>query len=165
MSTNTNTADASTRSLTITRDFDAPRDLVWRAWTDPEEMKKWWGPENYTSPEIRIDLRVGGRYVNCMRSPEGEDYWSTGVYTEIVAPERLACTDSFADADGNPVPASHYGMGDDWPMETQVTVTFEEQGEGTRMTLRHDGLPAGTMSDMTEQGWNGSLDKLEKSLA
>lgn len=152
------------RELIITRIFDAPRQLVWKAWTDSERVKRWWGPKNYTAPVCKIDLRVGGKNLYCMRSPEGQDYWSTGVYKEIVAPERIVCTDSFADAEGNVVPASHYGMGGDWPLELRVTVTFEEHAGKTKLTLKHAGIPAGQMSDSTEAGWNQSFDKLAASL-
>src|SRR3970282_1216695 len=113
-------------ALVITRLLDAPRELVWKAWTEPERMMRWWGPKGFTAPVCKIDLRVGGVYLNCMRSPEGQDFWSTGVYGEIGVPERIVCTDSLADEKGNPVSASHYGMSGDWPAETLVTVTFEE---------------------------------------
>ncbi|MDB5033076.1 MAG: Activator of Hsp90 ATPase 1 family protein [Chlorobi bacterium] len=156
--------ETSAEVLVIERIFDAPRELVWKAWTDPEHLVKWWGPKNFTAPVAKIDLRVGGKYLYCMRSPEGQDFWSTGTYREIVPPERLVCTDSFADADGNVVPASHYGMGDDFPLELQVTITFEEHERGTRMTLNHVGIPAGQMRDMTGAGWNQSFDKLAESL-
>ena len=147
-------------ALTITRVFDTPRELLWKAWTDPGLFMRWWGPKNFTSPVSRMDLRVGGRYLNCMRSPEGQEYWSTGVYREIVPMERIVSTDSFADEKGNVVPASHYGMPGEWPLELLVTVTFEEAAGKTRMMLRHEGLPAGTMSEQTEAGWNESFDKL-----
>jgi uncharacterized protein YndB with AHSA1/START domain len=150
--------------MTITRTFDAPREVVWKAWTDPEQMMRWWGPKDFTSPAAKIDLRVGGKYLNCMRSPEGQDFWSTGVYREIVPPERLVFTDSFADENGNVVPASHYGMGDDFPMEMLVTVTFEEDNGKTKTTLKHEGLPSGEMAEMTKAGWNESFDKLVESL-
>ena len=104
-------------------------------------------------------------YLFCMRSPEGQDFWSTGVYREIIPLEKIVCTDSFADENGNVVPASHYGMGEDFPLEMQVTVTFEEQDGKTKMTLRHEGLPPGTMRDMTDQGWNQSFDKLAEAIA
>src|SRR5512145_956811 len=91
--------------LVITRVFDAPRELVWKAWTDPERFKLWWGPESFTAPACEIDLRVGGKYLACMRSPEGQDYWSTGVYRDIVPMKRIVYTDSFADDKGNVVPA------------------------------------------------------------
>ena len=99
-----------------------------------------------------------------MRSPEGRDFWSTGVYREIVPLERLVCSDSFADEKGNVVPASHYGMGSDFPLELQVTVTFEDQDGKTKMTLRHVGMPAGQMSEMAEAGWTGSFDKLAEAV-
>jgi uncharacterized protein YndB with AHSA1/START domain len=150
--------------LIITRIFDAPRDRVWKAWTKPESLMRWWGPKNFTAPVCRIDLRVGGAYLNCMRSPEGRDYWSTGVYREIEAPSLLVCTDSFADANGNAVPASHYGMSGDWSQELLIRVTFVEQDGRTRLTLRHTGIPAGEISDLTKAGWNESFDKLAEFL-
>ncbi|HKQ78770.1 MAG TPA: SRPBCC domain-containing protein [Blastocatellia bacterium] len=156
-------AGSSGRELVITRIFDAPRELVWKAWTEPERMMRWWGPKDFTSPACKIDLRVGGKYLFCMRSPEGQEFWSTGIYREIVEPERIVCTDSFADEKGNPVPASHYGMPGDWPAELLVTVTFEEYEGRTRMTLQQVGIPP-EMGDMAEAGWNGSLDKLAESL-
>ncbi len=155
---------AKTDELVITRIFDAPRERVWKAWTEPEQAMKWWGPKEFTSPACKIDFRVGGKYLFCMRSPDGKDYWSTGVYKEIVLHERIVCTDSFADEQGNVVPGSHYGMGDDFPMEMTVTVTFEDIGGKTKMTLKHAGMPGAEMSDMTGQGWNGSFDKLAESL-
>ena len=120
----------------------------------------WWGPKGFTAPVCNIDFRVGGKYLNCMRSPEGREFWSTGKYLEIVAPSLLVCTDSFADANGNVVPATHYGMGEDFPLELQITVTFEGDADITLMTLRHLGMPPGEMSDMCKTGWSESFDKL-----
>jgi uncharacterized protein YndB with AHSA1/START domain len=147
-------------AFTITRIFDAPRELVWRAWTDPEQVRLWWGPKDFTSPFAKIDLRVGGTYLYDMRSPESKDFWSTGIYREIVPLERIIATDNFADEKGNVVPASHYGMIGDWPSELLVTLTFEEQNGRTKFTLRHEGIPRGQMSDLTKAGWNESFDKL-----
>lgn len=157
-------ATAAEREVVITRVFDAPRERVFKAWTDPEQVKRWWGPKNFTSPVCRIDLRVGGKYLFCMRSADGQEFWSTGVYRQIVAPEQLAFTDSFADEQGNIVPATHYGMSADFPLEMLVTITLVERGGKTTMTLRHTGLPAGTMTDMTEAGWKESFDKLADTL-
>ena len=153
MAARKNDPSAKSRELVITRIFDAPRELVWKAWTDPEHLTRWWGPKGFTSPACKIDLRVGGKYLFCMRSPEGKDFWSTGVYREIVEPERIVWTDSFADEKGNPVPASHYGLPGDRPEEMLVTVTFEEHQGKTKMTLRHAGFPA-EISEMAEAGWN-----------
>ena len=155
----------SEQNLLITRTFDAQRELVWKAWTDPERVKRWWGPKGFTAPFCKIDLRVGGVYLNCMRSPDGKDYWSTGVYREIVKPERIVCTDSFADEKGNVVPATHYGMSADFPLEMLVTVTFEEREGKTKLTLIHVGIPTGADQDGARQGWNESFDKLAEHLA
>jgi uncharacterized protein YndB with AHSA1/START domain len=157
--------DAEEHELVIMRTFAAPREQVWKAWTDPEQMMCWWGPEHFTSPVCKIDLRLGGKYLFCMRSPQGQDFWSTGVYREIIPFERLVCTDSFSDEQGNIVPATHYGMEADFPLELLVTVTFEEYKKGqTVLTLRHAGMPAGQMGELAEAGWNGSFDKLAECL-
>lgn len=148
-------------TVVITRLFNAPVAAVWRAWTEPEQFMRWWGPKAYTSPDARIDLRVGGRIVNVMRSPEGQEFWGTGVYREIVPMERLVFTDSFADPEGNPVPAAYYGFPDEFPLEMLVTVALEGLPDGrTRLTLTHAGLPAGEHFEGTRQGWSESLDKL-----
>jgi len=152
------------QELVITRTFDAPRKLVWQAWTEPERLMRWWGPKGFTAPVCRVDLRVGGRYLSCMRSPEGQDFWSTGVYREIVPPERLVCSDSFADEHGTVVPATHYGMDPDFPLELQISVSLEEEEGTTRMTLTHAGFPPGSMREMCEAGWNESFDKLAEIL-
>lgn len=166
MTTGKNSSSESAKSmLVITRVFDAPRELIWKAWTEPETSMKWWGPKGFTCPVCRIDLRVGGAYFNCMRSPEGQDYWSTGVYREIVPTKRLVCTDSFADEQGNIVPATHYGMSADFPLEMLVTVTFEEEAGKTRLTLEHTGLPPGEDLDNCRVGWSESFDKLAEVLA
>lgn len=156
--------NAGQRSVEITRIFDAPRELVWHAWTDPRHMMRWWGPAHFTAPTCAIDLRVGGKYLFCMQAPDGTKFWSTGVYTEIVLLERLVYTDSFADEAGNAVPASYYGMGDEIPFTMTITVTFEDLGGQTKLTLRHEGLSPGEMSEMTAAGWNESFDKLAESL-
>ena len=150
--------------LIITRIFDAPSELVWRAWTNPEMMKKWWGPKIFTAPTIKIDFRVGGKYLYCMRDPEGKNYWSTGIYREIVPMKKIVATDSFADEKGNVVSASYYGMQSDFPMEMTVIIAFEEQKGKTKMTLRHVGMPTGQMEEMAGQSWNESFDKLVESL-
>jgi uncharacterized protein YndB with AHSA1/START domain len=158
------------QELVIERIFDAPRELVWRAWTEPELYMRWWGPKDFTAPHCEIDFRVGGRFLGCMRGPAGSefdrDFWSTGVYREIIPFERIVSTDSFADEHGNVVPASHYGMGGDLPLEMLVTVTFEDLGGGkTRLTVRHEGLPAGEHRDGAGEGWAQSLDKLATLVA
>jgi len=151
--------------LTITRVFDAPRGLVWRTWTEPNLVKRWWGPMYFTSPFASIDLRVGGKYLLCMRSPEGRDFWSTGVYREIVPPERMVCSDSFADEKGNVVPASYYGLSPDYPLELLVRVTLEARRDITELTLRHTGFPNEAERNNAREGWRTSFDKLDELLS
>ena len=150
------------KELTIIKIFDVPREIVWKAWTDPERFMRWWGPKGFTSPVCKIDLRVGGGYLNCMRSPEGQDFWSKGVFREIVAPERLTMTDSFADEHGNMVPATHYGLSLDFPLEMLITVTLENLEGKTKLTLKHSGIDGINATDRRnmQQGWDQSLDKL-----
>ena len=131
----------------------------------PELVMRWWGPEGFTAPVVKIDLRVGGKYLYDMRSPDGKDFWSTGVFREIVPRVRIVATDSFADKQGNAVPASSYGMTGDWPLELLATMTFEDQNGKTKFTLRHEGFPPGEMLESAKAGWNGSFDKLDKVLA
>jgi uncharacterized protein YndB with AHSA1/START domain len=158
-------ATSAEEALVIERVFDAPRDLVWKAWSEPELFMRWYGPKGFTTPVCKIDFRVGGAWLNCMRSPDGQEFWSTGVYREIVAMERIVTTMERSDADGNVVPATHDGMGADVPIEMLMTVTFEEQAGKTKMTLRHQGLPAGEMREGAGQAWNQAFDKLAESLA
>lgn len=156
--------DPTLNEVVITRIFDAPRELVFKAWSDPEHLMRWWGPNQFTSPVCRIDFRVGGDYAFCMRSPDGREFWSAGTFLEIVVPEKIVYSDSFADEKGNRVPASHYGIPGDFPEETTVFLVFEKIGDKTKLTLKHIGLPAGEISEMTNVSWNEILDKLAKNL-
>jgi len=157
-------AAATPGDLVITRVFDAPRELVWKAWTEPERLMRWWGPKGFTLRICKIDLRVGGRYLFCERTQEAQDLWTTGKYREIVEPERIVATYSFASGHGNPVPASHYGIPGEWLAEMLMAVTFEESGGQTKLTLRHQGMPAGQTGESAGTGWNESFDKLAESL-
>ncbi len=155
----------SNREIIISRIFNAPRVSVWNAWTKPELIKKWWGPQYFTSPFCQTDFHVGGKYLFCMQSPDGKKYWSTGIYKEIIPEKRIVCTDSFADEKGNVVPASYYEMPGNWFLELEVTVTFEETKDGkTKFTLHHVSFPDAKQSELAKEGWNGSLDKLAESL-
>ena len=136
-----------------------------RDWLAVPHVRRWWGPRHFSAPACQIDLRVGGRYLFCMRAPDGQDTWTTGTYQEIVPPERLVYTDSFADQHGNVVPATHYGLGDDFPMEMVVTMTLEALGqERTRLTIRQAGHPEGAMRELASAGLNEALDKLAEAL-
>lgn len=161
---NHETINFTKEGLKLERTFNAPRELVWRAWTEPEHMKKWWGPKGFTAPVVRIDLRVGGKYLSCMKQiSDGKEFWSTGTYQEITPIEKLVMTDSFADAEGNIVPSSYYGM-PGMALEMMVTVTLDDLGDKTKVTILHDGLPNNEHAEMTREGWMSSLDKMEESL-
>jgi uncharacterized protein YndB with AHSA1/START domain len=163
--TNGDNPDAGWPGLAVTRVFAAPRDLVFRSWTEPERLKRWWGPKGFTTPFCALDLREGGIFLYCMRSPEGRDFWGRGVFREIVVPERLVLAMSFADAEGNVVPATYYGIGPDWPLQTLMTVTFEELAGATRVAVRDEGIPPGPDGDGTRPGWVEMLDDLAEYLA
>jgi len=147
--------------VVIERVFDAPRELVWRAWTEPEHFMRWYGPAGMTSHVCEIDLQVGGRRLIGMQSPDGQEYYTTGVYREIVPLERFVATESPSDADGNAVPPSQYGMPEGMSMETIVTVTLEDlDGGRTKMTLNQTGFPSEDWAAGARGGWNQAFDKL-----
>ncbi|MFA4965976.1 MAG: SRPBCC domain-containing protein [Thermoleophilia bacterium] len=166
MDTQTDSETGSTaRELVVTRVLEAPRDLVFKAWTEPERLLRWWGPKGFTTPAASVDLRVGGAFHYCMRSPEGQEYWGLGVYREIVVPERIVYTDSFADAEGEPVSPSHYGMSDSHPAEALMTVTLAELEGRTQLTVRH-GIPESSEErEGAQQGWTEMLERLAEELA
>ena len=152
------------REFVITRVFDAPRDLVFKAWTEPERRMRWWGPNGFTTPYCKIDLRPGGVWHYCMRSPEGKNYWGKGIYREVVEPSLLVCTDYFSDAEGNLVQPAHYGMNADWPAEMLVTVTFSEHKGKTNLTVEQTVSESLAKSVGAVQGWNESFDRLDDYL-
>ncbi|HYE07438.1 MAG TPA: SRPBCC domain-containing protein [Planctomycetota bacterium] len=152
--------------LLVCRTIDAQPERVWAAWTEAPQLQRWWGPEGYTCPSCSIDLRVGGSYLICMRSPRGQDFWSTGTYEEIVPRQRLICSDSFADEDGDVVSPARYGMPAEFPTTLHIVVSLMPLPDGaTEVMVEHIGLPPGELRDQCEAGWNESLDKLEDHLA
>ena len=142
------------RVLIITRIFDAPRELVFKAWTDPRHLVHWMGPRGFKSTVLRSELRVGGAYRFHMLGPAGDDHWTQGLFREIVEPERLVMAGSWADADGNPTTP-----------ETLLTITFDEyEGNKTRLTLRQAIFESMTARNEHQGGWNSSLDRLGEYL-
>ncbi len=157
---------AEEQGLMIERVFDAPRELVWRAWTEPEHFMRWYGPKGFTVPICEIDFRVGGRRLIGMRSPDGQEYWTAGVYLEIVPLERFVATESFSDEHGNVVSPGQDGAGDDAPPEMTITVTLEDLGGGrTKLTLRHAGWADDSMAAGASAAWNQAFDKLAEVFA
>jgi len=144
-------------TVTLTRVYDAPRDLMWRAWTDPKHMAQWFGPRGFTSSVPELDVRVGGNLRIVMHGPDGNDYPMKGVFREVVPPERLVFSNIAVDNDGNHL------------LEGETTVILEAQGAKTKLTLRTyaKGLVpmAPQMLAGMEAGWSQSLDKMEELVA
>jgi len=138
-------------TLNLRRIFKAPREKVFRAWTDPEELKKWWGPEGYATPSAEVDLRVGGKYRLGMRKlPDGEIFYLSGIYREVRPPESLVYTWRW---EAQP----EHG-------ETLVTVEFREVRDSTEVVLTHERFPTQKARDDHNRGWSGCLDRLAKLL-
>jgi uncharacterized protein YndB with AHSA1/START domain len=149
--------------IVINRVSNLPVSVVWLAWTDAEYFKKWWGPRGFTCPSSKMEAKVGGKYLSCMRGPDGKEFWSTGVVKELIPERKLVVTDSFSDDKGNIKPASEYGMPGDWPKELLITVYLEEADGATKMKLKHQGIPNEMREDCIK-GWNESFDKLEENI-
>lgn len=140
--------------LVLTRTLDAPRSLVFQAWTRPEHLARWWGPNNFTLPTCEVDFRVGGAYRFCMRAPDGSDHWVWGEYREIVAPERLVFTWHREDEEGLRKDSANL-----------VTVTFAEHAGRTLLTLQHTRFQTVTDRDDHQGGWTQCLDRIVALLA
>jgi uncharacterized protein YndB with AHSA1/START domain len=110
-----------------------------------------------------MEAKKGGKYLNCMRAPDGKEYWSTGVVNEFIPDKKLVITDSFSDPKGNIIDAAELGMQGDWPRELLITFELEEADGATKLKLTHEGVPE-EMHDDCVKGWNGSFDKLEKNI-
>jgi len=157
-------------TIVITRKFDIPVDLVWKAWTNPEWVMKWWGPADYTSPSCSVDLREGGKYLFCMRAPAsqgGQDFYSVGVYESIVPMERLEFTQHLSDKEGNAIDPAQVGMPPDFPKKVQFQVQFKAlEGGQTELTITEYGwVTLGQMREYNIIGMNQSLDKLALAIA
>jgi uncharacterized protein YndB with AHSA1/START domain len=147
------TMNSGERELIITRVFDAPPGLVFKAWTEPERLARWSGPRGFTTVSSTMDLRPGGAYRACIRSPEGADHCMRGVYREIVEPERLVFTFAWEEADGTP------------GREMLVTVSFAEHEGKTRMTFHQALFESVADRDGHRDGWSSSFDMLAEYLA
>jgi uncharacterized protein YndB with AHSA1/START domain len=145
-------------AVVIERTFNAPVDFIWQMWTQPEHFQKWYGPQGFTVPVAEIDVRVGGKRLICMASPDGSmQMWTAGEYLEVVPNERLVYTESPADENGNVVSPSAMGMPEGYPTTTEVTVLLQDLGGRTKMVMTHAGVPAGSGAN---GGWNQAFDKL-----
>jgi uncharacterized protein YndB with AHSA1/START domain len=162
------TRNVKKEDLVVTRIIDAPLEMVWKAWTEPEHVMKWWGPKYYTSPSCQIDLHEGGKYIFCMRAPEeqgGQDHYTAGIYKKIVPMEYLEFTQGLADKDGNPIDPQQVGMPPDFPEEILTSIVFKPKGEMTELTITEYGWTPGQMYVYSLAGLHQSIDKLAAALA
>jgi len=146
-------SEPADRVLKIERVFDAPRSLVFKAWTESEHMARWWGPRGFKSTVLKNELRPGGAYRIHMLGPDG-DHWTQGVYREVVPPERLVMVGSWADAHGNPTRP-----------ETTLTLLFEDLAGKTKLTLHNAVFESVTARDLHQSGWTSAFDCLAEYLA
>ncbi|GAA3749589.1 SRPBCC family protein [Terriglobus aquaticus] len=152
--------------MTVTRVFDAPRELVWKAWTSQEYAAQWWGPKGFTAPFCEIDFRVGGKYRFCMRSPEGQEYWTGGEYYEIVPHEKIVLSLYPVDAEGNKVDPAVYGIEHEAIEGAHDVVLFEDLGNGkTRLTLIGNETMESAKESGQVEGWNQILEKFADVVA
>jgi uncharacterized protein YndB with AHSA1/START domain len=152
-------------AFVISRVFDAPRERVWQAWTQAEQLKQWWGPRGFKVHTCKVDLRPGGIFHYGMTAPDGSDMWGKFSYREIAAPKKLVFVVSFSDPKGG---VTRHPMSPGWPLYIMSTVEFEDQGKGkTRVTvtwLPHEASDAERKvfadgRDSMNQGWGGTLDQ------
>jgi uncharacterized protein YndB with AHSA1/START domain len=143
------TATCDDTTLRLTRTFTAPRERVFRAWTDPDALKQWWIPAaGFAVDAAAVDLRVGGLYRIAMRNPQGEVFYVTGAYREVRAPERLVYTWRWEGTQMD-------GIG-----ESLVTVDFRSRGRATELQITHERFPDAAVRDRHGSGWAGCLDQL-----
>jgi uncharacterized protein YndB with AHSA1/START domain len=156
----------------ISRVVDAPLERVWRAWTEIEQFKQWFGPKGFTMIHCRIDFRPGGRLHYCLQMPNGGEMWGKALYKEIVKHERLVWINSFSDKDGG---TTVHPMNPDWPREMHTTITFEAQGaKKTKISVRWLPVEGSTGKELKtfdegrssmNQGWSGTFEQFNEFLA
>ena len=154
-----------TAPFVISRVFDAPRDRVWKSWTEAERLKQWWGPKGFTVTHCKLGLRPGGIMHYCLRTPDGNEVWGKFVYREIAKPERLVFVNSFSDPKGG---VTRHPWHASWPLEMLTTVTFEAQGNKTKLAVQWALFDTTTElerktfdegRDSMKTGWTGTMDQ------
>jgi uncharacterized protein YndB with AHSA1/START domain len=155
-----------TERMVVTRVFDAPRELVWKAWTDPKYVMQWWGPKGFTAPVCKMDFRVGGKYLYCMRTPDGQEGWVGGEYHEIVPHEKIVSSMYFSDPEGNKLEPEQLGTEHEAVEGAHDVILFEDLGNGqTKLTfIGNEPMESAKNSGQLE-GWSEQLDKLAAVVA
>lgn len=160
------------QDLVITRMLRAPREKVWRAWSDAGQLAQWWGPKGCTIRVIKLDFRPGGIFHYSMQFQPGHEMFGRFIYREIAAPERIVFINSFSDIEGGITRAPFPQLKDSWPLEVHNTMTLIEDNGHTHLTLRGRPINASEaeaktfigMFDSMKQGFSGTFDKLDDYL-
>ena len=146
--------------MVVTRVFDAPRALVWKAWTDPQYVMQWWGPKGFTAPVCKMDFRVGGKFLYCMRAPDGQEFWNGGEYHEIVPHQKIVSSMYFSDSEGNKVEPAQLGMEHEAIEGARDVILFEDIGNGrTKLTFIGNETMENAIQSGQLEGWKEILDK------
>ena len=150
-----------TERMVVTRVLDAPPELVWRAWTEPQYVMQWWGPKGFTAPFCEIDFRVGGKFLYCMRAPDGQEFWNGGEFHEIVPCKKIVSSMYFADSKGNRVQPAQYGIEHEAIENAHDVTLFEDLGNGrTKLTFIGNETMQNAMKSGQLEGSRQILDKL-----
>lgn len=152
--------------MVVTRVFDAPRELVWKAWTDPKYVMQWWGPKGFTAPFCEMDFRVGGKFLYCMRAPDGQEFWNGGEYHEIVLHEKIVSSMYFSDSKGNRVEPAQYGIKHESIDGVHDVILFEDLGNGqTKLTFIGNETMQNAIKSGQLDGMKQILDKAAAVIA
>jgi len=160
------TAQAEKQDLTFVRVFDAPVAAVWKAWTDSESVKQWWGPDGFTAPFATMDVREGGTSHLCMSNPQFGDNYSLWRYQKVEPMSRIELVHNLADKDGNQIDPLSVGMPADFPADQPQSILFKSLGDNqTELTVIEYGWTAGQMMEMSRMGMEQCLEKMAVMLA
>jgi uncharacterized protein YndB with AHSA1/START domain len=159
-----NNHKSETKNLVVTRTFDAPVAEVWKYWAESEGVKKWWGPNGFTSPLARMDFREGGTSLVCMRAPNGQDFYNTWTYRKIEPLKRIEFILGWADKDGQKIDPVTMGLPPDIPQEVRHVVTFKDVSGKTELTVTEYGYKSDQTLDLSKQGLEQCLDKMATAL-
>jgi uncharacterized protein YndB with AHSA1/START domain len=152
--------------MVVTRVFDAPRELVWKAWTDPKYVMQWWGPQGFTAPFCEMDFRVGGKFLYCMRAPDGQEFWNGGEYHEIVLHEKIVSSMYFSDSKGNKVEPAQLGIEHEAIDGAHDVILFEDLGNGqTKLTFIGNETMQNAVNSGQLEGTKQILDKVAAVVA
>ena len=156
--------NADKKELLITHLFDASREAVFQAWTDPEKLKHWYAPDGCTIEFKAIDTTQNGTFHSCIHDPVYGECWITGKYLEVTSPQKLVFTMVMSDKDGNSVSSVEAGKDEDWPDALITTVTFEPIGEQTKLTIHQTVLEEEAKKTGAYQSWIKMFNKLNALL-